>query len=546
MSIIEESFKLSDSDFCLKFNELCQDTKGTQEEILLDIIRRNEECEIGKKYGFSEIKSVEEFRKKVPLTEWTEYEPLSEGAQKGLSDQSFCGKPELFIVTSGTTGNAKLLPESKMGSMAKAATSRLRKIQLIQKTPEIFSGSILPLSNSASIGTTECGIPFGSASGITLMNTPQEVRDLTAYPLEILKIEDQDALDYALMRFALEHNVTAIIGNNAGRMEKLIKFIRENSDTIIEDIENGTLNDNIPVKNEIRSDISSWLKPNPERAAELRNILKEKEILSPVDYWPNLIVFSCWLSGSVGRYLKAVKDDLPQGVKFMDCGYGASEGKFNIPSTEGEPAGVLSITAGFFEFEPVEGDKELLLAHELKDGASYKLILTTYSGLYRYDMHDVVKVKGFTGTAPNIFFESKTKDIGNICGEKLSARSIISAVENVSKTAGCDVKHFSAVTDMDNFRYDFCIEPEEGASYPEKEFISMLDDELKKNAIVFRVMREQEMLRSPRLLVMKSGWQKALYDEKVKTGVSIAQLKLPLIYSEVPLSNYIIDSFEYE
>ncbi len=49
----------------------------------------------------------------------------------------------------------------------------------------------------------------------------------------------------------------------------------------------------------------------------------------------------------------------------------------------------------------------MLGAHELKEGATYFILLTTAFGLYRYHIHDVVRVAGFHNGTPLIEFLSK-------------------------------------------------------------------------------------------------------------------------------------------
>ncbi len=108
----------------------------------------------------------------------------------------------------------------------------------------------------------------------------------------------------------------------------------------------------------------------------------------------------------MGRYVEQAKSFFSGNVIFFDVGYGATEGKFNIPLAPDDPTGILTTYGAFYEFKPLDGDS-FLLAHETKRDESYELFVTTYSGLYRYPMHDIVKVTDFEGTTPKIVFERK-------------------------------------------------------------------------------------------------------------------------------------------
>ena len=191
----------------------CKQCKNVQSNILMDIIAGNRDSAIGKKYQFKNIQTVDDFRNHVPVMEWNDIKEYASAAEKGVPNQIFASAPELFIITSGTTGKEKIIPESQKGLELKAAITNLRMEALLQLYPNLMNGKILPLANSAVIGKTECGIPYGTASGITLMNAPEKWRNLLAYPLSILKIENPEALNYTLMRFAVAENVRLIVGN---------------------------------------------------------------------------------------------------------------------------------------------------------------------------------------------------------------------------------------------------------------------------------------------------------------------------------------------
>ena len=47
-----------------------------QEKLLKKIIRKNKNCELGKKFNFADIHSMDDFRSKVPLTTYADYDPL--------------------------------------------------------------------------------------------------------------------------------------------------------------------------------------------------------------------------------------------------------------------------------------------------------------------------------------------------------------------------------------------------------------------------------------------------------------------------------------
>jgi len=515
------------------FSAKLADCAVAQSETLADIIRRNGSCAFGKRLGFAEIADVDDFRNTVPISSWKDYEKLNERMLNGESDMLFSGRAVCFIETTGTTGREKLIPESAMGQLAKKVVGDLRNAFLLQKFPDLLKGKFLSLANSSTIGKTKGGIPYGMASGMTLDSTAAEILALSACPHVVKKIPDQKTADYAIMRFAVEQDVRVVTGNNPARLQALIELAEKRFDAILSDIANGTLDgiDDIPA--ELADELRRHLKPNPAKTEELENKLASGTPSLPSLYWPNLKVFRCWTSGSIGRYVKNLRPLLDKDILYVDGGYGASEGKFNIPLPNGKSSGPLANFAAFYEFVPASDGNdsaEPLLAHELEDGGEYRLMITTHSGLYRYDMRDIIRIDGFSGTTPNIEFISKTSDIGNICGEKMYPETIIQAFAETAETTGTRFAHYCAIPDAERQSYTLCVELE---TEPDEEELARLgaslDADLAKQTIGYEFLRGQGLLGPARCVAMTRGWKDALLRSKTKPGVSTSQIKLPVV-----------------
>jgi len=59
------------------------------------------------------------------------------------------------------------------------------------------------------------------------------------------------------------------------------------------------------------------------------------------------------------------------------------------------------------------------LAHELITGKTYRVIVTTGGGLYRYALGDLVRVTGFIQDAPCLRFIGREGNVSDLFGEKL-------------------------------------------------------------------------------------------------------------------------------
>ena len=55
-----------------------KDPLKANEKLLLRIVKDNESTEYGRKFGFGEIQSIDEYRRRVPFSDYSDYEPYIE------------------------------------------------------------------------------------------------------------------------------------------------------------------------------------------------------------------------------------------------------------------------------------------------------------------------------------------------------------------------------------------------------------------------------------------------------------------------------------
>ena len=261
---------------------------------------------------------------------------------------------------------------------------------------------------------------------------------------------------------------------------------------------------------EILADVRRLLAPDPARARALGRAAASRGALSLADAWPTLALIGCWLGGSAGiqagRLAEAFGD-----VPCRDIGLRASEATMTVPLDDGTPAGLLSLHANFFEFVPEaeidDARPSFLMAHELQEGASYYVLLTTSGGLCRYDINDILRVDGFVGRAPLVSFQRKGRDMASLTGEKLHANHLIEAMARCEGADTLRAVSFSMVPRVDAMRYDVLVEPDETVDQEGAErFARRLDDSLGEQNLEYRAKRSSGRLQGPRLLVMRSGW----------------------------------------
>lgn len=509
MTYAEEQIQLSNEALARQMHTMFASCEQVQRRVLNEILVQAQETEIGRKYHFAEIGNTEDYARRVPLSSWEDYEPIIERLKNGESDVLFPGKAVFFTVSAGTTSpRSKYIPDSRMSVVVRKLIGRMRAIQYFMTEPTLMEGRILPLINTPRTETTAAGILCGFASGLTFAQSGLE--DKTAFPISLFSIKDAMERDYQMMVEAIAHrDVYVLAGNNASRMTSLVRLAQSRRDDIIHDI----------------------AAKDPARAEELKAL----KIFTPATYWPNLKLGLFWLSASVGKTVDELLPFLPKTIKLMDVGYGSSEAKFNIPLKPWETSGALSIATAFYEFIP-EGGGEPLLAHQTETGKNYELVVTTWGGLYRYEMKDVVRVTGFIGTTPLIEFQYKSIEVLNMVDEKLPATVVNDLVRQYFQEKGIAIRHLQIYQNESEKRYDLYIEPIEGRLPISEDTNREMDRFLAQHLMGYNLFRnEAHVLNEPTVTEMPQGWQQSLYEQAArKNGMTSGQMKLLLIAPTPP------------
>ena len=417
-----------------------------QKEQLQTILQQNSLTENGLRYGFSQIRSTQEFQSRVPLSCHGDYEPYIENLLSGGTRQLTEEEPVYFAITSGSTGTPKYVPVTGTDMLVHydyiyGGVFGMVQEHYPQMPPEALFGKIFQVGEFA-----RTSLPGGQMCGVRSASLYQWLdRDGTfdasdyCVPKEVLFPEKVEDLTYVKVRFALaERNITAIHSVFLHRVVGTLDYIRQNWDLLLRDMERGTVDDSIPLPEHWRQKVCQWLPPDPQRAAELRALQLD---MNPEDMvlkiWPNIR----YIVGIGGRnfpiYTRAM-ETYAKTVPIHHFIYGASEGFLSIAAGVGVPdAYILLPEAGFFEFLPVpHAAGHPLTMEEVIPGNRYELIFTNHSGLYRYRMQDVLEVVGFYGQSPIVRFCYRINQALNVADEKLNTEQLREALRLFQQRTG--------------------------------------------------------------------------------------------------------------
>lgn len=486
-----------------------------QREVLLDIVRTARDTAFGRAHGFADVRTVEDFLARVPETEWADYAQDAERLQEGAEDVLFPGRASAFIGTSGTTGKAKYIPDSAVGEVVKSEVVRLRTAEMMRNFPTLLrpDSRVFSISNSAVGRVTSAGIPVGTASGQAAGASDARLLSL---PVAVLRAPRMDAalMDYLTVLYNLaQPGVVALACNNVAQFAEVFALMNEQAESFISDIEHGTFSCAF-ANEDLRAELEQDWKPNPERAAELRRLLAEKGQLAIEDVWPRFSLVGCWTSGSVGRFVEESRHIFPKRVKFFDFGYGASEGKFNVPFQPDDPYGYPAVFGIYFEFKPLHGGAPVPL-EEAEPGVDYELLITTYSGLYRYNIHDIVRVRIAPDGCKALAFVAKASDRVSVDGVELYAHELTELVEAYERATGAFLRVFQGFEEDGALRVE--AEPDPFRPFDAAGFEAFLREGLAVRGVALE-----------RFVELSEGTRDGLFLHKGASGGNTKQTKIPV------------------
>jgi hypothetical protein len=524
------------------FEAACQDPRRTQEELLRRIVEFHRGTDFGKDHGFAGIRTVEDFRRQVPVAPYERLEPYIRRVMRGETNALLADPRVLmFALTSGTTASRKHIPITQQYLDDYRRGWNLWGLRAIRVHRPVFLRPIVQLSGDADEYRTEAGIPCGNLSGFTAQVQKKLIRWMYCVPPATGKLKEARARTYVALRFAVPRRIGMLVSANPSTLVNLARFMDREKESLLRDVHDGTLSRDLDVPAEIRAALAPKMKPRPDRAAELGAFAEKAGALLPKDVWPaDRLLIGCWTGGSVRPYLRqlaAYYGDAP----VRDLGLLASEGRMSIPVEDGTPAGVLDVTTHYFEFIPeAEIDRPsptALGAHEVEAGRDYYIVPTTKAGLYRYHISDLVRVAGFFHQTPLIEFLGKGSRFANLTGEKLSEHHVTQAVDRVTAAVGQPLTAYALAPCWDDAQpyYGlFLEEPDAADPALLRRFLMALDQALGEQNIEYEAKRASGRLGPVRAHLLPAGfWAQWDRERVARTGGSPEQYKHPCLIGDV-------------
>ena len=518
------------------------------EKTLRDILTISRDTVYGKEHHFDRILSATSaedlfrlYRLYVPVNNSFEtLRPYVGRHKNGEENVLFPGKPDMYATTSGTTSEPKWIPMThKYLKDVYGKMSHVWTWNFVKHRNRIFGGHIFTTVGKECEGYAPDGTLYGAVSGVLVRDIPPIIKKHYTGPAAVMSIPDYATRNYVLMRLALQHrDVTLWATANPSTILELLRALNENTEEMIRDIELGTINDNFDIPMTILEELDPYMSPQPERAAELRKILAEKGHLYPKDFWPWLQYLSTWKCGNTKIYMDKYMDQFDWNKTFyQELGYIATECRFGF-SLDDTNESVLFPQFHYYEFvEESELDsprKHFKQIDELELGKRYCAYVTTYSGLFRYNMNDLVEVGGKYKNTPTVHMVSKVNGIVSMTGEKLYEPQFIEAVHEAEAETGIKTKFFVGFADVDESKYHFYYEFENPKiKQAEAEaFTKVVDEKLQHINLEYESKRQSFRLHAPETHILLSNAYARFKAACLKDGFRDGQFKFNLLMQD--------------
>jgi hypothetical protein len=440
----------------LKRNQVVSWAKNpiqTQQNQFNYLIKKASKTIFGKDHNFSESMSYDEFKAKVPVSDYEDLIKYFEQIKLGKKNVLWPGKPIYLAVTSGTTSGSKYIPITKESLPNHLNGAKTALLMYIAQTGKIdfINGKFIFIQGSP-ILTKISGISSGRLSGISAHHVP-----------------------FYMKRNMLPSWDTNIVEEWENKVESIVKETVGENMTII-------------------SGIPSWLQMYFEKITEKTN-RKVSEV------FPN---FNLLIYGGVNfdPYRKKFTELIGKEVDSIEL-FPASEGFFAFQDSQEKKDLLLILNAGiFYEFIDVEDYRNNNLKRVplwgVKKNKNYVMIISSSAGLWGYNTGDTVR---FTSLKPyRINVTGRIKQSLSAFGEHVIVKEVEQAIEQAIINTGLMVKEFTVApmfkSKSSNACHEWFIEFDE-KKVQTKEFAKILDQELQKQNKYYKDLITGKIIGKP-------------------------------------------------
>ncbi|KAL6587667.1 hypothetical protein OROMI_000645 [Orobanche minor] len=564
-------------DEALQFiEEMTRNADDVQEKVLSEILAQNADTEYLKRFniihdgaggGAADRRRRDMFKSRVPVVSYDDIQPYIHRIANGDRSPILCSHPiSEFLTSSGTSaGERKLMP-----TIAEEMDRRQLLYSLLMPVmnlyvPDLDKGKglyflFIKAETKTPSGLVARPVLTSYYKSDHFKTRPYDPYNVYTSPDEAILCCDsyQSMYTQMLCGLLMREEVLRVGAVFASGLLRAIRFLEINWRQLADDISTGLLNPRI-TDPAIKQRLAKILKPNPKLAEFITRECQGEnwEKIIP-RIWPNTKYLDVIVTGAMAQYIPLL-DFYSGGLPKACTMYASSECYFGLnlkPMAQpNEVSYTIMPNMGYFEFIP-HGDLEnpvqlnrdspmrLVDLADVQVGKEYELVITTYSGLCRYRVGDILRVTGFHNSAPQFKFVRRKNVLLSIDADKTDESELQKAVENASELlagSGTSVVEYTSFADAKTIPGHYVIYWElfvkDGKKGPDDVVLEKccLVMEESMNS-VYRQCRAADNSVGPlEIRVVRKGTFEELMDYSISRGASINQYKAPRCVSYTPI-----------
>lgn len=542
--------------------EMTRNADTVQEEVLAEILSRNAKTEYLQRYKLNGATDRDTFKSKIPMVTYEDLQPDIQRIANGDMSQIMCSHPiSEFLTSSGTSaGERKLMPTIKEELDRRQQLYSLLMPVMNLYVPGLDKGKGLYFLFVKSETKTPGGLlarPVLTSyyNSDHFKTRPYDPYNVMTSPTEAILCVDSFQSMYSQMICGLyeRQQVLRLGAVFASGLLRAIRFLQLNWPELANDIRTGCLSEKI-TNPDIRACMTRVLRPEPELADFISKECCEQNwegIVTKI--WPNTKYLDVIVTGAMAQYIPTLKyysGGLPMACTMYassECYFGLNLNPMCKPS---QVSYTIMPNMAYFEFLPHEPNstrdspRKLVDLVDVEVGKEYELVITTYAGLNRYRVGDILRVTGFHNSAPQFHFVRRKNALLSIDSDKTDEAELQTAVENASKLLqefNTSVVEYTSYADTKTIPGHYIIYWEllvkDQANSPSNDVLNKccLAMEECLNS-VYRQCRVADNSVGPlEIRVVKNGTFEELMDYAISRGASINQYKAPRCVSFTPI-----------
>ncbi|CAM0954755.1 unnamed protein product [Alopecurus aequalis] len=530
----------------------------TQRRLLLEILAQNAPTEYLGRIGVSGAApgADDAFRRQAPLTTYEDILPDVLRIANGDTSLILSGKPvREFLTSSGTSGGErKLMPAIEEEMDRRSQLYSLLMPVMSQAVPGLNKGKAMYLYFVKAESRTPGGLPARPVltsyyKSRHFLERPHDPYTVHTSPDEAILCVDAYQSMYAQLLCGLVHraDVLRVGAVFASGFLRAIHFLEKHWRRLCRDIRSGELDAEITDRS-VRAAVARVLRADPALADAIEDACASPSWQGVIRrVWPNTKYIDVIVTGAMAQYIPTM-EYYGGGLPLACTMYASSECYFGLNlnpiCNPGDVAYTLIPTMCYFEFLPVDSSssaepkpRDLVSLVDVELGREYELVVTTFSGLYRYRVGDVLRVSGFKNAAPMFSFLRRKNVALSIDADKTDEAELHAAVSSAVQHLepfGASLVEYTSYADASTIpgHYVLFWELRDGGTASPPVPASVFEDcclavEESLNS-VYRQCRAADCSVGPlEIRVVSGGTFDKLMDYALSRGASINQYKAP-------------------